>query len=492
MKSARGGFTFARAMDILDIPVLSGATRLGHLGELQSDRAGFLHRFNRERGDIGRILALGSSLVFANSPELLHEVLVEKARSYRKSPGLSGALRPLAGEGLFTSEGELWRRQRKLLAPLFTHAEIGGYASIMSACAEDAARELRPGQVFDAARMTTHLAMRVAGRALFDVDTLDEADELGAALTVALSWVNRISGSVPFAAQLSALSFAYTLLERVSPPLAKRAEPWLEMGIEPIRWPGEDSRRVEAALAVVERRVERMIEDRRAAPAGGRRDLLSLLLAARDDEGRPMSDKQVRDEIVTLFIAGHETTATTLAWSLYLLARDPAAYARARAEAAILAGRSATVADVPRLPFCLQVFKEAMRLYPPVYLYGRQSLVATRLGPYDLPRGTVVLVCPYTLHHRPEIWPDPERFDPSRFEPAAEEARHRQAYIPFSAGPRTCIGNHFALMEGPLVLATLLARVDLELASPGPIEPDMQATLRPQGGLPMRVKARVD
>ncbi len=279
------------------------------------------------------------------------------------------------------------------------------------------------------------------------------------------------------------------LIERISAPLAERVEPWFEAGIEPIRWPGEASRRLSAALDVIERRVQRMIAERRAAAPRDRRDLLSLLLAARDDDGRPMSDKQVRDEIVTLFVAGHETTATALAWCLYLLGRDPAAYARARAEAAPFAGRSITMADLPQLSYCSKVFKEAMRLYPPLYFFGRQSIAPTRLGAYDLPRGTVVMISPYALHHRPEVWPDPERFDPERFAPAAEEARHRQAYLTFSAGPRTCIGNHFALMEGPIVLATLLARVDLELVTAALVEPDMSATLRPKGGLPVRVRA---
>ena len=477
------------AMDLLDIPLLSGATRLGHLAELRRDRLGLFHRMNRECGGVARVLALGNSLVFANSPELLHEVFVEKARSYRKSAGLRGPLKPLAGEGLFTSDGELWRRQRKLLAPLFTHAEIAGYAGVMSSCTEDAVRDLRPGQVFDAARLTTHLAMRVAGKALFDIDTLDEADELGEALTVALSWANVVSVALPYAAQLTVTSTMFNLLERISAPLAQRVEPLFEATIEPIRWPGEATRTLEAALAVIERRVARMIADRRAAAPRPRRDLLSLLLAARDDEGHPMTDKQVRDEIVTLFVAGHETTATSLAWALYRLSKDPASSARARAEAAPFAARSATMADLPQLSFCTQVFKESMRLYPPVYFFGRQSITATRLGPYELPRGTVVLISPYALHHRPELWPDPARFDPERFTPAAEEGRHRQAYIPFSAGPRTCIGNHFALMEGAIVLATLLARVDLEMATTANVEPDASATLRPKGGMPMRVRA---
>jgi cytochrome P450 len=248
---------------------------------------------------------------------------------------------------------------------------------------------------------------------------------------------------------------------------------------------------VEAALAVIERRVERMIAERRAAGLE-RRDLLSLLLAAHDDDGGRMSDKQVRDEIVTLFIAGHETTATALAWALYLLARSPEAYARARAEARALGGRAPRFEDLPALGYCLKVFKEAMRLYPPIYFFGRQTVADVRFGGYDLPPNTVVLISLWAMQRRAEVWPEPERFDPDRFEPAAEEARHKLAWAPFSGGPRTCIGNHFALMEGPLVLATILGRVDLEMAGPADVEPEMSATLRPKGGMSMRVTAVAD
>jgi cytochrome P450 len=198
-------------MELRDIPVLSGATPFGHLRELNRDRLTFFRRFNRECGDIGRIKALSRSLVVANSPELLHEMLVEKAKSFTKSPGIRGPLKPLAGEGLFTSEGDLWRRQRKLMAPLFTQGEIGRYAEVMAECADHAARGLSEGEVFDAARLTTHVAMRVAGKALFDTDTLDEADELGSALTVALRWVNERSGAIPYILQLFAAGTLYDL-----------------------------------------------------------------------------------------------------------------------------------------------------------------------------------------------------------------------------------------------------------------------------------------
>jgi cytochrome P450 len=473
-------------MQLMDIPALSGATRLGHLNEIKDDRFALFHRLNRECGDLGRVTVMGIPLVFANGPEVLHEVLVEKARSFIKSPGLRGPLKPFAGQGLFTSEGEFWRQQRKLMAPLFTHARIERYAAAMAECAGDAIAALRAGERFDMARITTHIAMRIAGKTLFDVDMLDDADELGAALTVALKWASDQSLSPFYAVQLWTMGTLHSLAERLPEPHRARGEALVESMIEPVRWPGEETRKFEAALAVIHNRVERMIAERRASGVA-RPDLLSMLLDARDESGNRMSDLQVRDEVVTLFIAGHETTATALAWSLYLLAREPEAYARARAEARSLPGPRVESRDLPALGYCLRVFKEAMRLYPPIYFFGRQAIADVTIGGYDLPRNQVVLISSYALHHRAEIWPDPERFDPSRFEPHAEEKRHRQAYLPFSAGPRTCIGNLFALMEGPIVLATILRRADLELASAAVVEPEASATLRPKGGVAMRV-----
>ena len=240
--------------------------------------------------------------------------------------------------------------------------------------------------------------------------------------------------------------------------------------MERVRWPGATSREIEESLATIEQRVERMIaERRRAGPT--RTDLLSRLLAAHDEHGGSMSDRQLRDEIVTLFIAGHETTATTLAWSFYLLGRHPEANALARAEARALAGRRLGADDLPRLGACLQVFKEALRLYPSIYLFVREAVADVGIGEVDLPRGTMVLISPWALHHRPDVWPDPERFDPRRFDPEAERSRPPLSYLPFSAGPRTCIGNHFAMLEGPLVLATLLGRVDSRARRRGPHRP---------------------
>jgi cytochrome P450 len=476
-------------MQIHDIPVLSGANRFGHVQELRDDRFALFERMNRERGDIARLRALHSSFVFVNSPALVHEVLVEKAKCFGKSASLRGASRPLAGNGLFTSDGDHWRRQRKLMAPLFTATQVARYAGETADCAEDAAAKLAVGEIVDASRLTMHVAMRVAGKTLFGIDTLDEADELGAALTTLLGWANDALGSAVFAAQSILVDGVYELLERFAPRLAARAEPYRDAANEPIHWPGESTRRLEAAVRIVDDRVARMIAERRASGIE-RRDLLSLLLSARDEDGHAMSDRELRDEILTLFVAGHETTAAGIAWALYLLARHPDAYARARAEAEALAGRKATAADLPRLGFCLRAFKEAMRIFPPFPTLGRRCLTDVTVGGYDLPRGTLLIVSPWALHRRPDLWPDPERFDPARFEPAAEQARDKLAYLPFGAGPRVCIGAHFSLMEGPIVLATLLARADLELATRAVIEPEAGASLRPKGGVPMRVTAR--
>jgi cytochrome P450 len=256
-------------------------------------------------------------------------------------------------------------------------------------------------------------------------------------------------------------------------------------------WPTRRNRELRKAIAVLDARVQRMIDERRAA-ANPNPDLLTHLLRARDDDGSRMDDKQLRDEILTLFIAGHETTANGLAWAIYLLARHPEVYARVRAAVDALDGRAPTLADLDRLELLTRVFKEALRMYPPVYLFARMSIADVTIGGYAVPKNTVFLISPWALQHRPDLWPDPDRFDPDRFLPQAEAGRPRDAWIPFSDGPRVCIGMHFAMIEAPLVLATLLQRADFELAADAQIVGTHDAaTLRPKGGVPMRIKARM-
>ncbi len=470
-----------------DIPVIG--TGIGQLRQLQSDRLGTLRRFNDDPSDIGRLGSIFGEIVLVNTPELIYDVLVTRAKAFEKSPVLRGALHPLAGQGLFTSEGELWRRQRKLMAPLFQPGAIGHFAADMTECTERAATTLVDGSVVDMNRETTRITMAIAGKTLFDADTFTDADELGAALTTALDWVGEQSSSLTLILQARANIGLELLADRVPDPLATRLRTLAERAFVPILWPGRRTSALRAALGLLEARVARMIAERREHP-GGRRDLLSLLLSASaDDDGGPMTDQQVRDEVLTLFVAGHETTATGLAWTLMLLAQHPEVYARVRSEVDAI-GRIPTADDLDRLPVALAAFKEGLRLYPPVYMFGRVAMTEVRVGDFILPKGTVVLVSPYALHRKASLWPKPEVFDPDRFTPAEEARRHRTAYVPFSAGPRTCIGNHFALMEGPLVLGTLLHYADFELAATTPIEAEAHATLRPAAGIPMRVRLR--
>jgi cytochrome P450 len=446
-----------------------------------------LLKFNRERGDIGRIRFVFGSVVLVNAPDLVHDVLVTRAKSFEKSPIMRAALNPLVGQGLFTSEGELWRRQRKLMAPMFQHGKIARFAEDMTACAEREAATWQDGEVLDVARATTRITMAVAGKTLFGIDTFDESDELGAALTVALAWAGEQASSAALIAQARLKIGLELVADRFG--VGDRVKPLADRMLEPVLWPGPRTRALRRALDVLEARVARMIDERRADP-GARHDLLSLLLEARGEEGEAMSPKQVRDEVLTLFVAGHETTAAALGWALMLLCQHRDVYGALRSEVDALAGPPA-MNDLPKLGLALRVFKESMRLYPPVFMFGRVAVEDVDIGGYHIPRGTVVLVSPFALHRKPEIWPDPHRFDPSRFLPEAEAARHKAAFIPFSLGPRTCIGNHFALMEGPLVLATLLRRADFELVDPRGAEPEALATLRPRGGIPVRVRLRV-
>jgi cytochrome P450 len=236
-----------------------------------------------------------------------------------------------------------------------------------------------------------------------------------------------------------------------------------------------------------------MIEERREQTISPR-DLLTRLLLARDAEsqGGPqgMSDKQVRDESLTLFVAGHETTATALAWCFYLLAKHPEARARVQAEADAFGPEGPTQPEPQRLAYTTRVFKEALRLYPPIVLLPRRALAPVEVGGVLLPKNTVVFVCPLSVHFHPQVWPDPYRFDPDRFLPEAEAARAKTAWLPFGVGPRVCIGNHFALLEGPIVLATLMRRARFEIDSRREIVPGRFATLRPEGGVPATVYFR--
>jgi cytochrome P450 len=472
--------------EIRDAPLLAGGGIFGHAQEIRDDRLRFIRRVIDDGRPVVRFRVFSVEALCANAPEVYHEVLTERAKDFDKTVVLRYLLYPLAGEGLFTSKYELWRRQRKLMAPLFQDAQLVHYASSMVECAERAMSTWRDGGEVDVAREMTRITMSVAGRTLFDADTFSDADEIGAALTVALTWASEGAASVTPILQAKLKRRLESLAERFTgetrATMLRRAA-----SLEgPLLLFGQKNRELRRAIRVLDTRVQRMIDERRTAGLH-RVDLLTRLLAARDDDdGSTMSDKQVRDEVLTLFVAGHETTANGLAWSLYLLAQHPQWYKRVQAEVSLL-GRSPRFEDLERLPLCLAVFKEALRLYPPVYIFSREAVRETEVAGYRIPRGRIVFLTPYALHRHPGYWPDPERFDPGRFTPEQEAKRPRYTYLPFGGGPRVCIGNHFALMEAQLVLATLLQSVRFELMRGGRLEVEPSATLRPRGAVPMRV-----
>jgi cytochrome P450 len=475
---------------LADVPITPGANALGHAHLFKEARIPF-YRSIANQGPFARVKFVRRDVVFANTPAVAHEILVEKARSFEKSPGIKLLLHYLGGQGLFTSEGELWRRQRRLMAPLFVPNAIGAYATAMHEVTTRAIGGLRDGDRVDLLREATRITMGVVGKVLFDDDLLHaEADELGEALTVSLKWVDRNAGASALLVHIAALDAIDGLASAVGPRLHPRLRAIFE---EPFLLPGARSSGLRAAIARIDRKIQALIEERRAPSARPRRDLLARLLAARDGDDpsfRGMSDKQIRDEAVTLFLAGHETTATSLAWTFYLLARNPEWRARVQAEIDALPEGPLDFAKASRLDVTLRVFKEAMRLYPPVEVLARRAIEPVRIGPLKVPARGIVFTSPWIVHRDPQTWPDPERFDPDRFLPAAEARRPRSAWLPFGAGPRVCIGNHFAMLEGPIVLATLMRAARFEIDANRTIEPEAFATLRPRGGVPATVRIR--
>lgn len=474
-----------------DLPMLDGAKGLsGHLDELNRDRLSVLNRVAKSEAPLLRLqIPLSARAVMVNGPEVLNEILVEQAKSFEKAFMTRNALAPLGGEGLFTSDGELWRTQRRLMAPLFQHNQIAGYAADMVRCTDLAIDTWKEGSELRLLDETTRITMAVAGKTLFDANTFSEADEIGHALTTALTWVGNEVATTR--GVLSAVSYAVlrNLSAHFKTPLSSTLRERAESFVYPRNLHTPEDRTMLAAIEMLDLYVADMVAERRKHP-GAKSDLLSRLLGAHDDEHQTrMTDKQLRDEVLTLFVAGHETTATGLAWTLYYLTRAPALYAQARAEVDALGSHVPSLEDLPKLGFLLRAFKESLRIAPPVYISSRQVWQGgAHVGQVDLRPGTACVFSPYALHHRASIWPEPQTFDPDRFLPENESKRHKLAWLPFSAGPRVCIGNHFSLMEAQLVLARILQRFDLSTAADE--EPEAHATLRPKHGVRVRITPR--
>jgi cytochrome P450 len=348
------------------------------------------------------------------------------------------------------------------MQPAFHRQRIAAFGELMTDATLKMLDRWEPSTPVDVAARMTRLTLDIATGALFHAHVGEEPETIARAVTTLLQEVN-YRFEVPF-----------------YPPL----------GV-----PTPRNRRLRAAVRALDRAMYSIIEDHRRA-GEGEGDLLSLLMEARDEEtGQAMSDRQLRDEVITLFIAGHETTANALAWTFYLLAKHPQAEERLRDELDGVLGTGGdrqppTVADLPRLPYARIVVEEAMRLYPPAWITDRQALAEDEIRGHRIPKGAHIVISPYVTHRLPDLWEDPETFDPERFSPERSAGRARYAYFPFGGGPRQCIGKGMALVEAQLILATVAHRYRLRLASDRPVEPEALVTLRPRDGLPMVVEPR--
>jgi cytochrome P450 len=431
----------------------------GALFAFRRDPIGFLMSAAHEFGDVAHFQAGSQQYFLVNNPEYIKDVLVTHQASFKKGRGLERA-KAMLGNGLLTSEGDVHHRQRRLAQPAFHRDRIARYAGMMVDYADRMQHERwREGETLDIAREMMHLTLAIVGKTLFDTETDAEAEQVRQALSESMQRFNRFM--LPFAEFLDRL------------PL-----------------PG--NRRYRQARDVLDSIIYRIIDERRRS-GEDTGDLLSMLLTAQDDEGDGggMTDLQLRDEVITIFLAGHETTANTLTWTWHLLSDHPEIESRLHHELDHeLAGRLPTVEDLPHLRYTEMVITEALRLYPPAWIMGRRALKDYQLGPYVVPAGSIVIMSPYVMHHDDRYFPDPFRFDPDRWTPEAKASRPQFSFFPFGGGPRRCIGEGFAWTEAIMVIATLAPRWNLRRAPGHPIALQPLVTLRPRHGIRMVLTGR--
>lgn len=440
-------------------PSPKGLPLVGHLISRWRDPIGLLMKAAHDYGDIVHLRFGLRNFFLLSHPKYIEDVLVIHHRDFDKNrPNLRA--RRVMGEGLVTSNGDFHLRQRRLIQPAFSRQHIANYANVMTECALRTREYWQEGMTLDIAEEMLYLSLAIIGKTLFGADLEADAKGTSEALAAFMEWSTR--PVVPFFSKL---------LEKLPLP---------------------SSRRRKKAIDQVDTVIYRIINERRASGME-KDDLLSLLLRARDEEGdgRGMTDKQVRDEAVTLFLAGHETTANALTWTWYLLSQNPDAEAKLHNEIdTVLAGKLPTFDDIPRLPYTRMVFAEAMRLYPPIWIARRRALKDYKIESYVLPAGSFILMCQYVVHRDPRYFSDPLSFMPERWTPEIEAKLPRCAYFPFGAGPRLCIGESFSWTEGILTIAILAQKWRMRLVPDHPIELLAGFTLRPKHGMRMMIEQR--
>ncbi len=414
----------------------------------------------RQFGRAAHYRMIGTDVVLLNDPDDIREVLIDKAAFFGKDR-TQKRMKILLGEGLITSDGETHRRARRIVAPAFHRQRISRYAEQIVSLTRTMIADWEAGAVVDISAEMMRLALQITARTLFDTEVTAEIHLINEQVNVIMDLYNF----------LIAMPRAELLLDSPLPQM----------------------RRFRRAKAQLDKAVDTMVAARRPGvntpgeasdQSCDRGDLLSMLLESRDDENRKLDDQELRDQILTLFLAGFETVANALAWTWLLLGQNPIVQSRVEDEVdAVLAGRLPTLADIPRLEYTAMVLAESMRLYPPAWAMGRQALEDVAIGPYKLRKGTMVFFSQYIVHRDARWFPHPERFIPERFTAEAKAARPRFAYFPFGGGGRQCIGESFAWMEATLVLATIAQRWRLALVPGQTIEPQPKITLRPKNGI---------
>ena len=400
-------------------------------------------------------------LTYFTTPASHRNVLVSQPEVFHRDPRSSRLFRRIMGQSVFTAEGHAWKRRRRLVQPAFHATRVNAYAETMVRFAAEMAEDWRDGETVDLERAMTDLTMRVIASTMFDVDLKSTADEIGQLMQTIL---------------------------RVG------EQQMQEMIPLPRWWPSPAYRRQRAALDELRGILAEIIAARRQTNED-RGDLLSMLLLSRDENGDVLSDEEALAEAITLFVAGHETTAVTLMWAFKLLADHPAARAKLHAELdSALDGRLPTLADLPNLPYTEMITKETLRLFPAAYSFGRVSIEPVTVEGHTLPAKRMVMLSPYLLHRHPDLFDEPEAFLPERFAPDATREIGRYAFVPFGAGPRVCLGNSFAMLETRLLLATIAGQLSLGMKPGVVVETKPQVTLHPmvdgRVGLPMRVTRR--
>jgi cytochrome P450 len=434
----------------------------GPLAQSRRDPLGFLMGMFDRFGDVFRYRI--GPMVFHQvaHPDGVKHALLDNQRNYPRS-WIYGRTKVVVGEGLVTTEGAPWRRLRRLAQPAFHHRRIAALTGVMTDAIHAMLARWRglasAGAPVDITAEFSRLTLNIVGRALLGIDLGGEADRIGAAVTESLDYLEyRVNTLIPTPAFI---------------PTARNL-------------------RARRAIATFDTVVADILAARRREPDRDRGDLLSMLMEARDEEtGSGLSDREIRDQVVTFIGAGHETTAIALAWTFFLLAQHREADARLRDEVdRVLCGRVPMVDDLPRLDYTRRAIEESLRIYPPVYGTVRDVREDDEIGGYRIPARTMVLLVPYVTHRHPEFWPDPERFDPDRFLPEAVAARPRFAWYPFLGGPHQCIGQEFAMMEATLAVAMIARAFHIRLAPGAEVEPRPMLTLRPRNGVAMILETR--